>query len=163
MIHDVRDKWRIKSNCPCRRHKSEFVNKNGVTTQQLLNAFIGQQAENSPSGKVNGVSGDVYNKHSSMNGSPNSALNPLSFLADVATGIGGGDGNIDSKKLNLDGKNLNKFKEVLQEQLQNTGQFGKVFFQLKRPSPQPSNCCSLMETLFDTKPVVNVINFFPTI
>ena len=114
MIHDVRDKWRIKSNCPCR---AKYI-KNGVT-QQILNAIIGPQAENSPSGKVNGVSGDVYNKHSSMNGSPNS--NALSLLAEVATATG--DGNIDSKKLHLDGKNLNKFKEVLQEQLQNTGQF----------------------------------------
>lgn len=113
-IHDVRDKWRILSNCPCRRSKADMLlnNKNGVT--QLLNAVnqCMSQAENSPSGKVNGVSGDVYNHHSNVNGSPNN-VNPLSLLADVA---------IDSDNNSIDGKKLSRMKEALQERLQNSGE-----------------------------------------
>ena len=119
-IHEVRDKWRIFSNCPCRRSKADMLlnNKNGVT--QLLNAVnqCMSQAENSPTGKVNGVSGDVYSRHSGVSGSPNNAVNPLSLLADVA---------IDSDNNSIDGKKLSRVKEALQERLQNTGKSVKVY------------------------------------
>ena len=92
-------------------------NKNGVT--QLLNAVnqCMSQAENSPTGKVNGVSGDVYSRHSGVNGSPNNAVNPLSLLADVA---------IDSDNNSIDGKKLSRVKEALQERLQNTGESFRI-------------------------------------
>ena len=118
-IHEVRDKWRIYSNCPCRRSKADMLlnNKNGVS--QLLHAVnqcIGQAENSSPTGgKVNGVSGDVYSRHGAgvNGGSPNNAVvNPLSLLADVA---------IDSDNNSIDGKKLSRVKEALQERLQNTG------------------------------------------
>ena len=62
-------------------------------------------------------SGDVYSRHSGVNGSPNNAVNPLSLLADVA---------IDSDNNSIDGKKLSRVKEALQERLQNTGESFRI-------------------------------------
>ncbi len=99
MIHEVRDKWRILSNCPCGRSKAESLlqPRNGVN--QLLNAV--NQAI-TPSDKKPSVNGINSNQ---MNGSPQGSLSPLSLLADVAS--------MDSEN----NKTLSKMKEALQEKL----------------------------------------------
>ena len=94
MIHEVREKWRIGSNCPCGRSKAEsmLTPKNG-----LMNQFT-QHCINEEK-KVNG------DAKVTVNGSQSRGMSPLSLLADVASLDS--ENPIDSAKM----------KEALREKL----------------------------------------------
>ena len=98
MIHEARDKWHIRVNCPCGQSKIDPSYtppvKNGVT-QQLLNAVsqcITSEEKDVKAGLVNGV-GDSNHRsgkkmgaafvENNINGSPE-AMSPLSLLAEAA-------------------------------------------------------------------------------
>ncbi|CAH1784257.1 unnamed protein product, partial [Owenia fusiformis] len=112
MIHNVRDKWNIKANCPCGKNKDDSLPlKNGVS-QQLLNAVnhcsqkegklvngnsddhkklsssfsetFSNDVKSSPNGPLNNSFAGYSSKSNLGEYNPN-APSPLSLLADVAS------------------------------------------------------------------------------
>ena len=92
MIHEARDRWHIRVNCPCGQSKIDTSYttpvKNGVT-QQLLNAV--SQCITSEENDVGPIIADSNHKsgktmafvENNLNGSPQS-MSPLSLLAEAA-------------------------------------------------------------------------------
>ncbi|KAI8792891.1 lysine-specific demethylase 3B isoform X1 [Biomphalaria glabrata] len=94
LIHDIRTKWSIPSNCPCGGGNSEnkLVPKNGIN-QQLLNAVNTRKLPNGYGSEEHG------NKHSNKSKkpqeniplknldsyNPDTTSSPLSILAEIAT------------------------------------------------------------------------------
>lgn len=119
MIHEVRDKWHIKANCPCGLSSIDtLLNKNGVSPQinhaaagsdskVLLNGISdSHQAAGKKTGKPSGGGGGsgsgTFTETTGMNG--DNLMSPLSMLAEAAasresseskiaaSGAGGDDG-----------------------------------------------------------------------
>ena len=144
MIHEVRDKWKIRANCPCGRNKDLILPaKNGVN--QLLSAAIKECTESEDHKPIingnssgNGDDHKMYkNQSSGMNGSPTGSLSPLSLLADVASMENSRD------------KKILRMKEVLQEELVSGGPYNPLA-DGKDDDKSPANCSTLRELLTKT-------------
>ena len=150
MIHEVRDKWKIRANCPCGRSKDLLLTpKNGVS--QLLSAAIkespdGNQDHRGPvlngNSPTNGDDHKLFkNQTTSVNGnSPPGSLSPLSLLANVAS--------MDSEN-SRDKKILNKMKEAFEL---SGGHYNPLEDVARGDDDEksPANCSTLRELLTKT-------------
>lgn len=147
MIHEVRDKWKIRANCPCGRSKDLLLPpKNGVS--QLLSAAIKDNPDkedhkavvngNSP---TNGDDHKIFKTQTTnVNGSPPGSLSPLSLLANVAS--------MDSEN-SRDKKILSKMKEAF-ELVGSGGHYNPLADGKEDDDKSAANCSTLRELLTKT-------------
>ncbi len=89
MIHEVREKWNMMSNCPCGRSRfGQMASKNGLITQ-ISSSALATDSKPDTKGMVNGVShpgidAKVKKKLSSKLESGGFEQDPLKLLAEAA-------------------------------------------------------------------------------
>ncbi|XP_005091148.2 probable JmjC domain-containing histone demethylation protein 2C [Aplysia californica] len=92
LIHDIRTKWSIPSNCPCGGSNGKLLPKNGIT-QQILSVVNSRKLPNGVgSEELSGKSAKSKKQQDSGNPlknlgnyNPDTSSSPLSILAEVAS------------------------------------------------------------------------------
>lgn len=91
LIHDMRNKWSIPSNCPCGGSNGKLLPKNGIS-QQILNAVNSRKLPNGVGSEELSSKSTKSKKQETGNPlktlgnyNPDTSSSPLSILAEVAS------------------------------------------------------------------------------